>query len=272
MLQTVTHELGHSLGLSHSDVSSAVMAPFYKGWQPNFRLDQDDIEAIQALYGSKLPKPTAAPTGTAGPGTTSPATSPGLCEDSSFQTIFRTSDGHTYVFRGDNYWRLTSEAVAEGYPRSISSDWNLPSTIQAAFTWRDSGATYLFSGSEYWKYDNMLAAPGYPKDISVGFPGIPADVDSAFVWSGNNKIYFFKGEEGLTHSPPTSHLILPAGSEYWKFDPARSPHVRSDKYPRSVSLWDLPPGIDGALQWDNKKTYFFKQVRGHRYCHSVTVQ
>ena len=207
LLQTVTHELGHSLGLSHSDVSEAVMAPFYKGWQPNFRLDQDDIEAIQALYGSKVSKPTAAPTATAGPGPTSPAStdSPefsGLCEDSSFATIFRTSDGQTYVFRADNYWRLTSEAVAEGFPRSVSSDWNLPATIQAAFTWRDTGATYLFSGSEYWKYENMVAAPGYPKDISVGFPGIPADVDTAFVWSGNNKIYFFKGKKGPTPPAP----------------------------------------------------------------------
>ena len=151
------------------------MAPFYKGWQPNFRLDQDDIEAIQALYGTKETKPTPGPS-------TSPSTDPApastpstefggssLCSDSSLDTIFRTSDGKTYVFRGDNYWRLTSEAVADGFPRSISSDWSLPPTIQAAFTWRDSGATYLFSGSQYWKYVNMSPAPGYPKDISEGF-------------------------------------------------------------------------------------------------------
>ena len=184
------------------------MAPFYKGWQPNFRLDQDDIEAIQALYGSKVSKPTAAPTPTPGPGTTSPATTEGtqsgLCSDSSFDTIFRSSEGQTYVFRGDNYWLLTSEAVAPGYPRSISSDWSLPSNIQAAFTWRDTGATYLFSGSQYWKYRDMQPVSGYPKDISEGFPGIPADVDTAFVWSGNNKIYFFKGKKPLTNSPPTS--------------------------------------------------------------------
>ena len=43
--------LGHSLGLSHSDKRDALMAPFYKGWEPNLQLDQDDIRGIQALYG-----------------------------------------------------------------------------------------------------------------------------------------------------------------------------------------------------------------------------
>ena len=51
LLQTMVHELGHSLGLSHSDVREAVMAPFYRGWDPFLKLDQDDRRAIQALYG-----------------------------------------------------------------------------------------------------------------------------------------------------------------------------------------------------------------------------
>lgn len=41
------HEFGHSLGLSHSDVRSALMAPFYRGYDPAFQLDQDDIQGIQ---------------------------------------------------------------------------------------------------------------------------------------------------------------------------------------------------------------------------------
>ena len=51
LLMTASHELGHSLGLSHSDVRSALMAPFYRGFEENISLDPDDIAGIQALYG-----------------------------------------------------------------------------------------------------------------------------------------------------------------------------------------------------------------------------
>jgi hypothetical protein len=48
---------------------------------------------------------------------------------------------------GGNYWKLTAESVAPGYPRPISADWaGLPTNIDAAFTWPESGATYIFKG------------------------------------------------------------------------------------------------------------------------------
>merc|ERR1739844_286149 len=59
-LQTLTHEIGHSLGLSHSKIPTSVMAPFYRGWNSKFKLHSDDIQGIQAMYGDP-PAATKAP-------------------------------------------------------------------------------------------------------------------------------------------------------------------------------------------------------------------
>ena len=37
------------------------------------------------------------------------------------------------------------------------------------------------------------------------------------------------------------------------------------KHVQDISLWGLPDNIDGALQWDNRRTYFFKSGNYWRY-------
>ena len=45
------HEIGHLLGLEHSDDEKSVMWPFYK--KGHVLLQDDDINGIQALYGKR---------------------------------------------------------------------------------------------------------------------------------------------------------------------------------------------------------------------------
>ena len=45
---------------------------------------------------------------------------------------------------GSQYYKLSDDSVAPGYPRDISADWGgLPGNVDAAFTWTN-GKTYFF--------------------------------------------------------------------------------------------------------------------------------
>jgi len=254
LFQVAAHELGHSLGLSHSDERNALMAAFYRGYIPSFNLHKDDIQAIQALYGENKKVKPAPPTNTGGSGSSGggsggarPPRTDELCQDSALDSIVTLYNNATYVFKGSKYWKLSDDGVYEGYPKTISTNWGgLPSNIDAAFTW-NNGKTYFFKGSQYYRFSNGKMDSGYPKDISKGFAGIPNNVDAAFVWSGNGKIYFTKG------------------SEYWRFDPeARPPVMRS--YPKDISNWvGLPGNLDDALHYSNGYTYFFKGGSYYRF-------
>ncbi|XP_048518550.1 matrix metalloproteinase-14 isoform X4 [Dendroctonus ponderosae] len=258
LFQVAAHEFGHSLGLSHSDVRSALMAPFYRGYDPAFSLDQDDVSGIQALYGKKTTKSAPSGDDDAGVGESqdvpntvnepeSGSRDTSLCQDPTFDTIFNSADGFTYIFKGSKYWRLTEESIAPGYPKMISEGWpGLVGNIDAAFTYKN-GKSYFFKGSKYWRYKGRKMDGDYPKDISEGFTGIPNDIDTAMVWSGNGKIYFFKG------------------TKFWRFDPSQRPPVKST-YPKLISNWEgVPDSLSAAFQWTNGYTYFYKDATYYRF-------
>jgi hypothetical protein len=56
LLTVAAHEIGHTLGLAHSDDPEALMYPSYGG--PYRTLGQDDIDGVQAIYGvGSAPEP-----------------------------------------------------------------------------------------------------------------------------------------------------------------------------------------------------------------------
>lgn len=66
--------------------------------------------------GSGLPRP-------AFPRRAKPNDDNELCSDPKVDAMFNTADGITYVFKGHNYYRLTEDAISEGYPKRIADGW-----------------------------------------------------------------------------------------------------------------------------------------------------
>ena len=132
------------------------MAPFYRGFQRMISLDRDDVTAVQALYGASDQSDQSDQSDnevrdTQRSGKSLVGDNRLLCLSSThIDSILSLEDRSTFVFQNEQFWRLTDDAVARGYPKKTSKIWKgLPDKIDAAFTWKN-GKTYFFSGSEYW--------------------------------------------------------------------------------------------------------------------------
>ncbi|XP_068107761.1 matrix metalloproteinase-18-like [Hyperolius riggenbachi] len=251
LLQAAAHELGHSLGLDHSTIPGALMAPTYKGYKPSFQLHRDDIEAIQSLYGKPTAKisPGSPQAGSAKVVTPSPGknvTSSGkeikdpkkqsivnMCGDEPIDTFVSTKEGSIYLFKGEYFWDLSHGklpmAPKKKHPQLISSKWKeLPASIDAAVRLQNpvaeqDGKIFFFKGNQYWKYDNNKLEPGYPKQMNEGFPGVPSNVDAAFTQPAivakggkvirDERIFFIKGKKYFLYDSANGNSTSPQSLE-----------------------------------------------------------
>ncbi|XP_070554810.1 matrix metalloproteinase-19-like [Ptychodera flava] len=232
------HEFGHSLGLAHSSVPGALMAPFYSGYDPDFSLPQDDISGIQALYGELEADEDDSTDDMV-------METPDAC-NTTFDTVFMDGRENTYVTKGGYIWLVLSNGVAENYPKKIGEVYpGLPNDITAAFTSPWTHRTFFFKGRRIWRYTGQTLDEGYPKRTDN--TGLPRRPDGVFVWSGDGKIYVFKGSRYYIWNEFTEKVYPGAVRRIRK-------HWRG-----------LPKGIDAAFQWKNRRTYFFKDGEYWRY-------
>jgi hypothetical protein len=90
----------------------------------------------------------------------------------------RPSNGKTYMFKGDQYVRLTETTVDAGYPKSLAGNWSgLPASFQPgvdAVLWRESnGRIYMFKGTKYVRLTGTAVDSGYPKWIDGNWMPFP---------------------------------------------------------------------------------------------------
>ncbi|NWJ10991.1 MMP3 protein, partial [Crypturellus undulatus] len=255
------HELGHSLGLGHSNVFGALMYPIYMGKDTrDYRLHQDDIDGIQSLYGPPRESPTKAPppqepterTPTVAPSEmspheeptemtpTKPSARPEDCDAHLTFDAITTLRGEILFFKDSYVWRK-SPYFADIEHDTISSFW--PSLaaggFDAAYEVDKKDQVMFFKDDQYWAVNGYNIQPGFPKPIqSLGFPRNVRKIDAAVHDHSTKKTYFF------------------VGHRYWSFNENTQSMERG--YPRKIAadFHGIYHTVDAALQ-KNGHFYFF---------------
>ncbi|XP_058710688.1 matrix metalloproteinase-28 isoform X1 [Poecile atricapillus] len=244
----VAHEVGHTLGLQHSPVKSALMSPYYKKLSKDFVLSWDDILAVQNLYGkpskgSAIQLPGKVFTHFQDWNTDlysrdreQRSLSTYYCH-SFFDAITADGDHNLYIFKGSHYWVVSASGNASE-PRPLQPRWpGLPASIDAC-TWSQlTGKFYFFKGGRCWRYAGSKLEAGFPRKCSA--LGLPRHPDTALYFQQLRRLVLFKGPK---------YFVL--GEEPLGVEPY---------YPRSLRDWaGLPPGTAGALTHRDGSLYFFR--------------
>jgi len=186
LLQPITHEIGHALGLKHSGIYESMMTPAYRGYDPENKLHQDDITAIQILYGSPRgwPQPTCPP-----------APRRPRCS----LAFGAASFAPTWEYLGYKRDKVYSlEKSGPTNERRISDVFRgAPSSPDAVAMNTTAWITYIFKGQKVWAFKGQDLQPGYPKWLPRDF----ANIEAALRNTGDQTIYVFQGDKVSTWTP-----------------------------------------------------------------------
>ncbi|XP_055878666.1 matrix metalloproteinase-21-like [Biomphalaria glabrata] len=250
LLRVAVHEIGHVLGLSHTNKSHSIMYAIYHAEEltPEFELARDDRHEIQNIYG--------------------------VCKgkfDTAFDWVRKRDNQliyNTYFFRDNHYWMYENHANRTRYgdPLYIAREWNgVPNNLDGyAHVLLYNGQDFIpdaffFKGEYYYKYnsDKDSVVEGWPRLIKDDFgpkagetESIPDNIDSVFFDLRDRNLYFFKNDEVYVYNPTAT-------------DNEKGCCVRKRKiieeFPPAEGHNPLPSNLDVVYySYKDKMMYFFK--------------
>uniref|UniRef100_A0A8C3AVI8 Matrix metallopeptidase 15 n=1 Tax=Cyclopterus lumpus TaxID=8103 RepID=A0A8C3AVI8_CYCLU len=285
------HELGHALGLEHSDNPSAIMAPFYQ-WihTHNFTLHEDDIRGIQYIYG-KNPNLPAPPEPSPSP------TSPPVLPTSTPTNSQPEPEPVTPHVRKDvPPPPPPPRTPAPPRPPKLPDN-HAPDICDGDFDTVTMlrGEMFVFKGRWFWRVRRNRVLDNYPMPISVFWIGLPSDIDAAYerhdgkfvFFKGISKYWVFREADVLPGYPqplhgygqgvpahkidtaiwwePNGHTYFFSGDRYWRYN--EETRTTDRDFPKPINRWGrIPPSPKGAfLSDDGAYTYFYKGTNYWRF-------
>uniref|UniRef100_A0A8D2BY11 Matrix metallopeptidase 12 n=1 Tax=Sus scrofa TaxID=9823 RepID=A0A8D2BY11_PIG len=223
------HELGHSLGLGHSNDPTAIMFPYIN--YNSFHLSADDIRGIQSLYGPpEKHQPSSNPD----------SSDPAACDPNlSFDAVTTVRD-KIFFFKDRFFWWKHPERPERRVSLISSLGANLPSGIQAAYEIGFRNHVFLFKDDKYWLISNLKSQLNYPKSIyTLGFPYSVKKIDAAVFNPRIYKTYFF------------------VDNQFWRFSSCR--HMPQPVSPKNQTTFSpfLGPLLSRFFYY-SKHYYFFQ--------------
>ncbi|XP_046542817.1 macrophage metalloelastase-like [Haliotis rubra] len=268
MLVVAAHEFGHSLGLGHSRDQGALMFPAYRG-QDALTLGQDDIRAIQILYGSRpgytvnprrtrptpatrSPPRTRFPPRTRAPyrppttptPTTTTTPSPPCTVD--FDSVVAGPERFYYAFKEGSVFKFNDGGMEEGYPKRVHEVFQgAPAEIDIAFSVARTSKIYLIKDKQVWRYTDLTLDEGFPFEFRRDhFPEAPRFTMSLIDDRGKARVIMF----GTT--------------KWWfyNFDTVQS--SRPLPYQISTNWRGVPRDVQYSVRWTDNN-YYLITSNGH---------
>ncbi|XP_040906699.1 matrix metallopeptidase 30 [Toxotes jaculatrix] len=245
------HELGHALGLAHSQVQTALMYPTYQYVNTEgYKLPDDDRQGVQAIYGIRTtsaqpttetdpnPQPTEKPVPKPQPvPEPHPEPTPDRCSRNLIFDAATSIQSNLYFFKDGFFWKRSSSW--DGITmKTIQSVWPGISRVDAAYEYQKGNTVIFFEGNRYWGIRGNTVLSGYPKPLSdFGFPPSVTRVDAA------------------VHVSLTSRTLLFVKNKYWSYNDRRG---RMDGgYPKYIHT-ELPGiGFRVDAAFENKGYLYF---------------